>query len=111
VLAETEATGAALAALPEVAAELGIDPDVVQRTRREYEEHLHVVHRGIDDDDEPVARHEEQYAALRLALLARKRATVVALRDAQRIDDIVLRQYQTRLDIEEVRLSRREVTE
>jgi monovalent cation/hydrogen antiporter len=31
---------------------------------------------------------------------------VVALRDEQRIDDIVLRQFQTRLDIEEVRLSR-----
>src|SRR5215212_431827 len=110
-LAQTEATGAALAALPEVAAELGVDPDVVERTRREYEEHLHLTHAAEDDDDEPVARHEEQYAALRLALLARKRATVVGLRDAQRIDDIVLRQYQTRLDIEEVRLSRREVSE
>ena len=96
--------------LPEVAAELGIDPDVVERTRREYEEHLHVIHQGVDEDDE-VTRHEEQYTALRLALLARKRATVVALRDQQRIDDIVLRQYQARLDIEEVRLSRPEPVE
>jgi monovalent cation/hydrogen antiporter len=79
---------------------------VVERTRREYEEHLHVIHQGVDEDDEPVTRHEEQYTALRLALLARKRATVVALRDEQRIDDIVLRQFQARLDIEEVRLSR-----
>ena len=92
--------------MPEVAAELGTDPDVVERTRREYEEHLHVVHRGTDEDDAPVTRHAEQYTALRLALLARKRATVVALRDEQRIDDIVLRQFQTRQDIEEVRLSR-----
>ena len=110
-LAQTEATEAALTALPQVAAELGSDPEVVERTRREYEEHLHVVHGGIDDDDEPVARHEAQYSALRLALIARKRATVVALRDEQRIDDIVLRQFQTRLDIEEVRLSRREVAD
>ena len=88
---------------------MGTDPDVVERIRREYEEHLHVTHDGEDDEDEPVARHEEQYAALRLAL--RKRATVVGLRDAQRIDDIVLRQYQSRLDIEEVRLSRREVAD
>jgi Na+/H+ antiporter len=110
-LAQTEATGAALAALPEVAAELGTDPDVVDRTRREYEEHLHLVHRDLDDDDEPATRHEEQYAALRLALLGRKRATVVALRDQQRIDDIVLRRYQARLDIEEVRLSRSEPVE
>jgi len=36
---------------------------------------------------------------------------VLALRDDQQIDDIVLRQFQTRLDIEEVRLSRREVVD
>jgi CPA1 family monovalent cation:H+ antiporter len=110
-LAQTEATIAALAALPDVAAELGTDPDVVERTRREYEEHLHVVHGGIDDDDEPITRHEEQYSDLRRALLDRKRATVLALRDEQRIDDIVLRQFQARLDIEEVRLSRPEVVD
>jgi Na+/H+ antiporter len=110
-LAETLATEQALAALPEVAADLGTDPEVVVRTRREYEEHLQVVRANGDDDDEPVLRHEQDYAALRLALLARKRATVLALRDERRIDDIVLRQFQTRLDIEEVRLSRREVVD
>jgi Na+/H+ antiporter len=111
-LAETLATEAALAALPGVAEELGTDPEVVDRTRREYEEHLQVVHADGDrEDDEPVLRHEQHYATLRLALLARKRATVLALRDEQRIDDIVLRQFQTRLDIEEVRLSRREPAE
>ena len=36
---------------------------------------------------------------------------VVALRDAQRIDDIVLRRFQARLDIEEVRLTRPEPAE
>jgi CPA1 family monovalent cation:H+ antiporter len=111
-LAETLATEAALAALPEVAAGLGTDPDVVERTRREYEEHLQLVRADGDrEDDEPVVRHEQHYAALRLALLARKRATVVRLRDEQRIDDIVLRRFQTRLDIEEVRLARREPAE
>jgi Na+/H+ antiporter len=110
-LAQTEATAAALAALPDVAAQLGTDPDVVERTRREYEEHLHVVHGDLDDDDQPITRHEEQYSALRRALLDRKRATVLALRDDQRIDDIVLRQFQARLDIEEVRLSRPEVVD
>jgi hypothetical protein len=66
---------------------------------------------GEHGDDEPVLRLDQHYAALRLALLARTRATVLALRDEQRIDDIVLRQFQTRLDIEEVRLSRREPAE
>ena len=111
-LAETLATEAALAALPEVAAELGTDPEVVDRTRREFEEHLQVVRAdGGTDDDQPVLRHDQDYAALRLALLARKRATVLALRDEQRIDDIVLRQFQTQLDIEEVRLSRRQAVD
>jgi len=110
-LAQTEATEAALAALPEVAAELGTDPEVVERTRREYEEHLHLTHTDEDDADEQVRRHDHDYADLRLALIARKRATALALRDEQRIDDIVLRQFQTRLDIEEVRLARREVAD
>jgi CPA1 family monovalent cation:H+ antiporter len=111
-LAETLATEAALTALPDVAADLGTDPEVVERTRREYVEHLQVLRAdGADGDDEPVLRHDQHYAALRLALLARKRATVLGLRDEQRIDDIVLRQFQTRLDIEEVRLSRREVAD
>jgi CPA1 family monovalent cation:H+ antiporter len=110
-LAATLAAEEAMAALPEVADELGTDADVVARTRREYEEHLGVLGADGEDEDEPVRRHDQQYAALRLALLAHKRATVVRLRDEQRIDDIVLRQFQSKLDIEEVRLSRREVVD
>jgi CPA1 family monovalent cation:H+ antiporter len=56
--------------------------------------------------DDPVVLHDDQYTALRLALLGRERATLVQLRDEQQIDDIVLRQVQARLDQEEVRLSR-----
>jgi monovalent cation/hydrogen antiporter len=36
---------------------------------------------------------------------------VIRLRDQRRIDDAVLRQFQRRLDIEEVRLSRRETVD
>jgi CPA1 family monovalent cation:H+ antiporter len=36
---------------------------------------------------------------------------VVRVRDENRIDDTVLRQIQPRLDIEEVRLCRREIVE
>jgi hypothetical protein len=75
-----------------------------------YEKHLRVLHAGDDGaHDEPALRYEQQYAALRLAVIARKRATVVRLRDERRIDDTVLRQVQDRLDIEEVRLARRDV--
>ncbi|MER5184174.1 hypothetical protein ABT009_38575 [Streptomyces sp. NPDC002896] len=113
-LAEATATEEALKALPQLAADLGAAPAVVDRLRDEYETHLLVLRADgadADTDDEAVLRHKEDYTALRLALLARKRATVVALRDERRIDDTVLRQVQTQLDIEEVRLSRRDVVE
>ena len=44
--------------------------------------------------------------ASRLALIGRRREALLELRDEQRIDDIVLRRVQARLDNEEVRLSR-----
>ncbi len=111
-LAETLATEEALAAMPRLAAQLGTDPDVAGRLSREYEKHLRVLRAGdAGADDEPALRHDQHYTALRLAVLASKRATVVRLRDERRIDDTVLRQVQTRLDIEEVRLSRREMTD
>jgi CPA1 family monovalent cation:H+ antiporter len=112
LLADSVATEEAYAALPGLAAELGTDPEVVDRMLTEYGQHLQVMRAdGDSPDGEPVLRHEQHYAALRLALIAHKRATVLRLRDEQRIDDTVLRQVQTRLDIEEVRLSRREVVD
>lgn len=111
-LAETTAAEEALKALPDVAADLGTAPEVAEWTRHEYETHLRVV-RAADDgtDDDVVLRHKEDYTALRLALLARKRATVVRLRDEDHIDDTVLRQVQAYLDIEEVRLSGAELSD
>jgi monovalent cation/hydrogen antiporter len=44
-------------------------------------------------------------------VIARKRATVVRLRDEQRIDDTVLREVQARLAIEDARLSRCELAD
>jgi len=111
-LAETLATEEAIAAIPQLAADLGTDPEVTGRLRREYEKHLRVLcANDADVDDEPALRYDQQYTALRLAVLAHKRATVIRLRDQRRIDDTVLRQVQTRLDIEEVRLSRRELVD
>lgn len=79
--------------------------------RRGRRTDLRVVRAGRGDEDESALRHNQQYTAVRLAVLARKRVTVVRLRDEGTIDDTVLRQVQTRLDIEEVRLSRRELVE
>lgn len=106
-LAEIQATEEALAEMPRLGEALDTDMAVVDRLRREYEKHLRVL-RAHDPDahDEPALRYDQQYTDLRLAVLASKRSTVVRLRDEGRIDDIVLRQIQTRLDNEEVRLTR-----
>ena len=111
-LAEIQATEEALAAIPQLATDLGTDAAITERLRHEYEKHLRVLHASDDGaDDEPALQYDRQYTALRQAVLAHKRATVVRLRDERRIDDIVLRQVQARLDLEEVRLSRRELAE
>jgi len=110
--AEILATEEALTAIPQLADGLGTDPEVSGRLHREYEKHLRLLRAGdAGADDEPALRYDQQYTALRLAVLAHKRATVLRLRDERRIDDIVLRQIQARLDIEEVRLSRRETAD
>ncbi|MNW59496.1 Sodium, potassium, lithium and rubidium/H(+) antiporter [compost metagenome] len=107
-LADETAAQEALDALPDVAAALGTDPSVVDRLRGEYEEHLTLLRArdGEGDDPDPAVLLDDEYTELRLALLARKRETVVRLRDQRAIDDTVLRQVQARLDLEEIRLSR-----
>jgi hypothetical protein len=111
-LAEIQATEEALAAIPQLAAGLGTDAAITERLEHEYAKHLRLLHASDDGaDDEPALQYDQQYSALRKAVLAHKRATVLRLRDERRIDDIVLRQVQARLDLEEVRLSRRELSE
>ncbi|MET9503769.1 Na+/H+ antiporter [Streptomyces sp. NPDC006622] len=115
-LARTRASQDALTALPNLAAELGTDPDVVDRVRRELEQHLALLQAHAEDTDDgtesdPALRHAEQHTALRLAAIAHKRNTMIGLRDAHHIDDTVLRQMQAVLDIEEVRLHRLEDAE
>jgi CPA1 family monovalent cation:H+ antiporter len=105
-LADTVATEAVLKTLPQLAADLGVAPETTDGLRAEYERHLMTLHaRSAGADEDPVLQRRSDDAALRLAVIAHKRATVVRLRDEHRIDDIVLRQVQARLDIEEVRLS------
>lgn len=106
-LAESSADAEALAALPQLAEDLGTDPDVVAELRTEYERRLEVLN-AVADDDDGGSRGQARAAAYRelgLALLARKRDTVIRLRDERRIDDTVLLRLQARLDLEEVRLS------
>ena len=98
-------TDAAIDAIATTAAELGTDERVVERVRTEIQKRRKVLAADGADGD-PVIRHDDQYTSLWLALIARKREALLELRDQQRIDDIVLRQIQALLDIEEVRFSR-----
>jgi monovalent cation/hydrogen antiporter len=109
-LAECYTLESAIAALDETAAELGSGERVVERVRHELEKQ-HALLRASGDDGDPVVVHDDQYTSLSLALIARRREALLELRDQQRIDDIVLRRVQARLDIEEVRFSRSIPTE
>lgn len=73
---------------------------VAERLRLEYAQYLSHL--------EPTDHGEsEALDALRLEMVRYKRMVVVGLRDDRRIDDIVLRRLQLRLDIEELRLANR----
>jgi len=104
-LAELATVDAAWDALDETAAELGTDQRVVERVRHELEKRRKLLAADGASDD-PIVIHDDHYTGLKLALIARKRVTLLELRDEQRIDDIVLRQVQAQLDAEELRLSR-----
>lgn len=106
-LAERTATESGLAALPAAAARLGVPDAVTARVRADYEERLHELsepgENGHHEHDGHVGHAD--YQRLKAVLLVEKRTAVVRLRDAGKIDDIVLRRVQSALDAEEVRLT------
>jgi monovalent cation/hydrogen antiporter len=111
-LAQREATRAAMDAVEDRAAELGVPDDVWKQVHAAYEEHLRELelkYAVLDGDAEE--RDRESLSALkaerrlRLALLADKRRALALLRHQRRIDDLVLLRMQNQLDAEEVRLS------
>jgi CPA1 family monovalent cation:H+ antiporter len=104
-LAEITATERALAAISAMADDMGTGQDVVDQLRAEHERRLRALHADGDEADDTGERAwEAQYAALRLAVLSHQHETVVRMRDEGRIDDTVLRQIQTNLDLEEVQI-------
>ncbi|MEV6701368.1 cation:proton antiporter [Streptomyces sp. NPDC051453] len=105
------ATREALAALDDPADSIDADAETVEPLREEYEQHLNLLAAvGATDPDDGTAaalRRHHQTTELRLALLARKRATVIRLRDENTIDDTVLRRIEAQFDREENRLTRK----
>ncbi|MFI7438083.1 Na+/H+ antiporter [Micromonospora haikouensis] len=101
-MARLRATEAGLAALPEVADGLGVHRDVADRIRVDYQDHLDDIRAAEQGEAAEQARDLER--RLRLAVLDRKRREITRLRNANEIDDTVLRELQAALDIEEIRL-------
>ncbi|WP_173153555.1 Na+/H+ antiporter [Phytohabitans suffuscus] len=99
--AQVRATEAALRALPQVAADVGAPQDAVDRLSAEYQDHLDGIRTARDED---TTQQEELDRQLRLGLIGAKRDEINRLRKAKEIDDTVLRQVQSALDVEEVRL-------
>jgi CPA1 family monovalent cation:H+ antiporter len=105
--AELAATEAVLEVLDGLVDELGTDQAVAEQVRTEYARQLHVLRGGVDENNGSASNWERQYAALRLAALAHKHATVVRLRDLHDVDDGVLAQIESELDLEEAQIGTR----
>jgi monovalent cation/hydrogen antiporter len=104
-LARKRGAQAALEALPQVAGQLGADEDVVRRLQQQYELQAKVAAAQTDGSvPNDLTEKYDLVRQIRLGVLEHKRRAVTELRDQNRIDDIVLRELQAEMDLEEVRL-------
>ncbi|MGO9511720.1 MAG: Na+/H+ antiporter [Mycobacterium sp.] len=104
-LARCRGAQAAIEALPTVATEVGVDEDLYKRLKKEYEEHAAIIQaQGDPDAPNDLAEKGDLVRKVRLGVLDHKRQAITQLRDQHQIDDIVLRELQATLDLEEVRL-------
>jgi CPA1 family monovalent cation:H+ antiporter len=104
-MARTRGVQAALDALPTVADEVGIGDDLRRRLQKEYEEKAALA--LATEGGSPNARlvkGKEKVRRVRLGVLEHKRREITALRNQNLIDDIVLRELQNEMDLEEVQL-------
>lgn len=104
-LAERALSEAAGDALDDLVEELGTSTATHERVRREHAEHLASVASLEDDADRALFSEPDDYARLRLAIIERKRDALWQLRAEGTVDDEVVREIRTRLDIEELRLT------
>jgi CPA1 family monovalent cation:H+ antiporter len=100
------AIAAAAASVDELAHELGTSAEVHGRVADEYRSHLSAIQalKGGSIPESTTQSHQEEIT-LRQALLDRKREALLELRLAGTVDDTVARRLQTRLDVEEQRLT------
>lgn len=104
-LARTRGVQAALNALPTVADEVGVSDELRRRLQKEYEEKAALA--LATEDGSPnghLVKKKELVRRVRLGVLEQKRREITALRNQNLIDDIVLRELQNEMDLEEVQL-------
>ncbi|WAC93469.1 Na+/H+ antiporter [Mycobacterium sp. Aquia_213] len=103
-LARCRGVQAALEALPVVAGELGASPKMLARLQKEYEEHAALVAENGDGSTNDLAERDDLVRRVRLGVLQHKRRAITTLRNQRVIDDLVLRELQSEMDLEEVQL-------
>ncbi|MBX9642432.1 MAG: Na+/H+ antiporter, partial [Mycobacteriaceae bacterium] len=105
-LARTRGAEVALEALPEIAAEVDVGPKLLARLEKEYQEKALLAEADGDDSDDSnhLTEARDKIREVHLRVLERKRQAITELRNQRRIDDIVLREIQQTMDLEEVRL-------
>ncbi|WP_118915400.1 Na+/H+ antiporter [Mycobacterium shigaense] len=103
-LARCRSSQAALEALPVVATELGASPKMLARLQKEFEEHAALIEENDDGTTNDLAKHNDLVRRIRLGVLDHKRRAITDLRNQRVIDDIVLRELQSEMDLEEVQL-------
>ena len=104
-LARCHGAQAAVDALPVVAAELGVSEQLQNRLHDEYKRHAALVRASDDGSTRNDAEAKSDLIRqVRLGVLEHKRRAITELRDQRRIDDIVLLELQTSMDLEEARL-------
>jgi CPA1 family monovalent cation:H+ antiporter len=103
-LARCRGVQAALEALPVVAGELGASPKMLARLQKEYEEHAALVAENGDGSTNDLAERNDLVRRVRLGVLEHKRRAITTLRNQRVIDDLVLRELQAEMDLEEVQL-------
>ncbi len=100
--ASRAAVEAGIQIIPEAAERLGTSNDIRDRVLQEARDHLDELDASPTEQVGTWSLGEE--GRLRRAVIDAKREAVVRLRDAGEIDDTVLRRFQQRLDVEELRL-------
>ncbi|QAY72471.1 Na+/H+ antiporter [Agromyces protaetiae] len=107
LLAEQTLLERSLAKLPELTEQTSTSEEAAAAVRADLEHRLSLIHR--EEGHPEVAQHDDDESAaeqsLRLAIMEVKRNALVDLRNRGRIDDVILRRVQARLDLEELRLT------